>query len=270
MRGSDFSVSAQQLSKKGRGQRKKQQDMEAATQHMTTLVQLDTQHRVGRPGGDERGELVSMLADALALQKNIVLARNFTRRSMPPASGPDPPTIDVWVVGPLAPSDTEDFTGTLALQLQLAHVLTRTDSWSHVSMRVMRVVERADGMDLDRAALERMLRFVRVQATVVVLPCPPSDAAAGAAGAGAGTAEGQGQGLRAQNPVLNTLIREHSGHAGVCFLALPPPPPPSVEVADTAAAVETYFNTLDVLTHDTPPMLLCLPGSEAPIITTEL
>jgi len=99
--------------------------------------------------GDNVAELVAIMSDALALKKNIVLARHFDRLDADLLTkycdehGGKMMTVDVWVIA----SDTmnpdwDSMEGDFSLQVQLAYCLlaSRNSSWNkYTTLRVVLV-----------------------------------------------------------------------------------------------------------------------------------
>jgi len=194
-------------------------------------------------------------------------------------------TIDLWSTDE---DDWSDPCGTLALEMQLAFGLHRTDIWEeHTRLRVIAACESVTGAQGSEEAkakarrayetLWKLLRAIRVEAEIIVLP------AVGAALFEAYSEEGEdGVEIRVQRncrtePLtqlehcaeLNAMVLEHSAEKA-CVVFLPLPRPPTHSRINKARSTE-YLSNLRVLTQGLPPSILVAPGSNiSPIVTTDL
>lgn len=195
-------------------------------------------------------------------------------------------TIDLWSTDE---SDWNDPSGSLALQMQLAFGLHRCDIWEdHTKLRVIAacpsVTDSRGSEEARQSALKayetlrRLLRAIRVEADILVLP------AVGAALFEEHTIPGEDgrppkhlRRDRRSQPLtqlehcaeLNAMVQEHSGDKA-CVVFLPLPRPPSHSRINPRSATR-YVENLQVLTQCLPPVILACPGSNIePIVTTEL
>ncbi|CAK9014169.1 Solute carrier family 12 member 9 (Cation-chloride cotransporter-interacting protein 1) [Durusdinium trenchii] len=180
-------------------------------------------------------------------------------------------TVDLWSTDE---ADWNDPCGTLALEMQLAFGLHRTDIWEeHTKLRVIaacKSVRGAQGSEEAHATarkayetLKKLLRAIRVEAEVLVLP------AVGAALFEDGRDESQPLTQMEHCAELNTMVMQHStDKACVVFLPLPRP---HVHPMLSKEAAQEYLENLDVLTQGLPPTILVSPGANiSPIVTTEI
>tara|TARA_B100000795_G_scaffold263530_1_gene242851 strand:- start:754 stop:4137 length:3384 start_codon:yes stop_codon:yes gene_type:complete len=132
--------------------------------------------------GDNVGELVAIMGDALALKKNIVLARHFDQldadllRKYSEEHNGKNMTVDVWVIASDAMNPEWDtMENDLSLQVQLAYCLlaSRNSSWNkYTDLRVVlvAVVREEDllevvskAMDNARDRLVHLLNEIRIE-----------------------------------------------------------------------------------------------------------
>jgi len=197
-------------------------------------------------------------------------------RRVPRAVGqPQRSTIDLWSTDQ---DDWVDPSGTLALGLQLAFSLLRTDAWEErVRLRVVAACQSVAGTNSAIArdsakrayeTLRKLLLAIRVQADVVILP------AVGAALFDA--VSGDSRRDQRRQPLtqlehcaeLNAMILTHSSAANVVFIPLPRP---LSHAAITLSSAAVYHDNLSVLLQGLPPTVMVCPGANiAPIVTTEL
>jgi len=212
-------------------------------------------------------------------------------------------TIDLWSTDE---SDWNDPAGTLALEMQLAYGLHRTDIWEdHTKLRVIAACQSVTGAHGSEEArstakmayqtLRKLLKAIRVEAEVIVLP------AVGAALFEEHAIDDEdedfnNQGVDSNEEVsaerprrltvkrcprtepltqlehcaeLNAMVLEHSSEKA-CVVFLPLPRPPTHSRINPENASE-YLENLRVLSNNLPPLIMCAPGSNiSPIVTTEL
>uniref|UniRef100_A0A7N9AW74 Solute carrier family 12 member 9 n=1 Tax=Mastacembelus armatus TaxID=205130 RepID=A0A7N9AW74_9TELE len=238
---------------------------------------LSTSH--DRQGYDEFGngkvlgpqEYVAIIADAMKMLKNVVLARYFNMfdRALvlsPQSSSPGMGAVyvDVWPVNLLRP-DSCSYVDTCSLfLLQLACILNMVRAWRKATLRLFLCVESGRSVRGSEEKLGQLLKELRIKAQVYPVPWDqqvalhwqrqddyvnsfPSNA------------------TRLSDDYLsavNMLILDQSHPPpAVRFLYLPRPP------ADTRR-YSAYLNQLELLTRDLGPTLLI--HGVTPVITTDL
>lgn len=240
-------------------------------------------------------EYVAVIADAVKMLKNVVLARHFEgfRRDhvLSPSSffpGRRPVHVDVWPLNLLRP-DSSSYVDTCSLfLLQLACVLNMVRAWRKAKLRLFLCVEEGRSLRGSEEKLGQLLKELRIQAQVYPVPWDQEVALHW---------QRQGErGRRSQHPpgdgtepppgdedeedyvnsfpsnatrvsddyllAVNQLILGTARPApAVRFLYLPRPP------ADTRRYA-TYLRQLELLTRDLGPTLLI--HGVTPVITTDL
>lgn len=246
-------------------------------------------------------EYVAVIADAMKMLKNVVLARYFnrfdrTKALSPPTSSPGKGAVyvDVWPVNLLRP-DSCSYVDTCSLfLLQLACVLNMVRAWRKARLRLFLCVEEGRSLRGTEEKLGQLLKELRIKANVYAVPWDQQVAL-----------HWQRQGQSGKKPPLpdqdaereeekrreeeeeedesdyvnsfpsnttrlsdeylsavNRLILEQARPPpAVRFLYLPRPP------ADTRRYT-TYLRQLDLLTQDLGPTLLI--HGVTPVITTDL
>lgn len=233
-------------------------------------------------------EYVAVIADAVKMLKNVVLARHFDgfRRTdvLSPSfffPGRRPIHVDVWPLNLLRP-DSSSYVDTCSLfLLQLACVLNMVRAWRKAKLRLFLCVEEGRSLRGSEEKLGQLLKELRIQAQVYPVPWDQQVAL-----------HWQRQGQRAQRSqpppgdedenedyvnsfpsnatrvsddyllAVNQLILSTAQPApAVRFLYLPRPP------ADTRRYA-TYLRQLELLTRDLGPTLLI--HGVTPVITTDL
>lgn len=207
--------------------------------------------------------------DALTLGKHLVVTRNFAQldkdlivgyarksRKTKIATEAARMRIDIWAA--FDPRDADD--GALSLQLQLAHVLHRTDIWSEsTALRLVAAVLDQSEMVETRRRLQSVLRRFRFQAELRVLPILGGRARPVAAELYPKHKAGELD-LRREPDVLNELVRHNSEHSAVLFMPLPALPAREEEAL-------RYHSRIDRLTRGLPPTVLVTPAKDQTVLT---
>uniref|UniRef100_A0A8D0H5E0 Solute carrier family 12 member 9 n=1 Tax=Sphenodon punctatus TaxID=8508 RepID=A0A8D0H5E0_SPHPU len=221
------------------------------------------------PKGLSPREYVAIVADAVKMLRNVLLARSFEKLEWVQALGRRAqPLIDVWPVNLLRP-DSARYVDTCSLfLLQMACVLAMTRSWHHARLRLFLCMESGARPRSQEDKLRRLLKDLRIQATIHPVPWDavvalhwhkqqeeePSNLSTNFP---SNVARVTDQYLSA----VNQLIRQQGSAPTVRFLYLPRPP------ADTSF-YPSYLHQLEVLSRDLGPTLL-VHGVSA-VTSTEL
>uniref|UniRef100_A0A663MZQ2 Solute carrier family 12 member 9 n=1 Tax=Athene cunicularia TaxID=194338 RepID=A0A663MZQ2_ATHCN len=203
-------------------------------------------------------EYVGIVADALKMLRNVLLARQLEsldkawelRRAASP-----PPTIHVWPVNLLRP-DSARYADTCSLfLLQMACVLNMARAWRRARLRLFLCVEAGAMPHAQEEKLRQLLKDLRIQAQIQLVPwdavTPPAGAAEeeeeeeGAVNFPANTTQVSDEYVCA----ANKLVLEQSPAPAVRFLYLPRPP------ADTSL-YPLYLHQLELLTRGLGPTVL--------------
>ena len=219
-------------------------------------------------------EFVGIIRDALFLNKNLLVARDFhlldkslivSQVKYGPAqegtvdavpvkkSQREQVYIDIWFTDELDANDLLSYSGGLSLMMQLAHGLNRTDIWQECSsIRIVHLLRKhqddvvtEEMLQYHRDRLELLLIDSRVQAEfeVLVMNLGPDDE---------------------HHQATNAFLRQHTSKSAILFLNLPIPPP------TTAENDVEYVNDLTALTDGLPPTVLSLAGQRQTVIATEI
>lgn len=235
-------------------------------------------------------EYVAVIADAMKMLKNVVLARYFNSFHRADVLSPSfffpgrrPVHVDVWPLNLLRP-DSSSYVDTCSLfLLQLACILNMVRAWRKAKLRLFLCVEEGRSLRGSEEKLGQLLKELRIKAQVYPVPWDQQVALHW---------QRQGErGQRSQSPAdgtkppgdedyvnsfpsnatrvsdnyllaVNQLILNTAQPApAVRFLYLPRPP------ADTRRYA-TYLRQLELLTQDLGPTLLI--HGVTPVITTDL
>lgn len=240
-------------------------------------------------------EYVAVIADAMKMLKNVVLARYFNsfHRSevLSPSffsPGKRAVYVDVWPVNLLRP-DSSSYVDTCSLfLLQLACILNMVRAWRRAKLRLFLCVEEGRSVRGSEEKLGQLLKELRIKAQVYPVPWDQQVALHW---------QRQGEaGRRSESPAASTgetkhakeeeedyvnsfpsnttrlsdnyllavnqlILRAAQPAPAVRFLYLPRPP------ADTRRYT-TYLRQLELLTQDLGPTLLI--HGVTPVITTDL
>ena len=231
-------------------------------------------------------ELVAIMSDALALEKNIVLTRHFekldanklksfcsTRHSS--VGDKDRMSVDVWVLASdTANPDWDAMEGDFSLQAQLAYCLLagRKTAWyRYTYLRVVVVSVFKDGantidneveLNSCKERAENMLREIRIPAEVYVVsgtatPKPGSSRL----DSNSGSSPPPSLSLKD----LNDLIVQETKDAAMLFLQLPDTPFENF----SAQEAEAFASSVKTLTDNLPPLAL-VKSARQRTMTTEL
>lgn len=118
-------------------------------------------------------EYVAIIADAMKMQKNVVLARYFNGfdrakvLSSPSSSaGKGPLYVDVWPVNLLRP-DSSSYVDTCSLfLLQLACILNMVRAWRKATLRLFLCVEEGQSVRGSEEKLGQLLKELRIKAHI--------------------------------------------------------------------------------------------------------
>lgn len=241
-------------------------------------------------------EHVAIIADAMKMLKNVVLARyfdNFDRTVVLSSSSSSPGKralyVDVWPVNLFRP-DSSSYVDTCSLfLLQLACILNMVRAWRKATLRLFLCVEEGRSVRGSEEKLGQLLKDLRIKAQIYPVPWdqqvalhwqrqgdwskkPQSPSATEEERKARANEEDEdyvnsfpSNATRLSDDYLsavNKLILDTAQPApAVRFLYLPRPP------ADTRRYT-TYLHQLELLTRDLGPTLLI--HGVTPVITTDL
>lgn len=237
--------------------------------------------RAGESKDLQEEEYVSVIADALKLGKNIILARYFSQFNREEALGlgrkvgvhrcVTAPFIDLWPLNLLRP-DSRGYVDVCSLfLLQLASVLRETRAWSQARLRLFLCVEAGCSLNVEEEAkLHVMLKELRILAQVQIVAWDQVLTLHWQRQEGQERGKAEGDAPLCPNSTdplteeyicaVNALIRRHSApQPAVRFLYLPRPP------ADRRR-YPAYLHHMDLLSRDLGPTLLI--HGITPVVTT--
>lgn len=201
-------------------------------------------------------EYVAIICDAMKMSRNVLLARSFDQLQPPQALGwRAQPLIDVWPVNLWRPDSARYVDTSSLFLLQMACVLAMTRSWRRARLRLFLCVESCTSPQGQEDKLRQLLKDLRIQAKVQIVPWDEvvalhwhsrgGDSADGGLNAYSNITSISDEYLTA----VNQLILQQSTTPTVRFLYLPRPP------ADTNL-YPRYLQQLEILTHGLGPTLL--------------
>uniref|UniRef100_A0A8C7ECG3 Solute carrier family 12 member 9 n=1 Tax=Nothoprocta perdicaria TaxID=30464 RepID=A0A8C7ECG3_NOTPE len=210
-------------------------------------------------------EYVGIVADALKMLRNVLLARHLESLDKAwelrrPAAAP--PSIHVWPVNLLRP-DSARYADTCSLfLLQTACVLNMTRAWRRARLRLFLCVEAGAMPHAQEDKLRQLLKDLRIQAQIQLVPwdavvglhwqaqrVPPGGPAPHEEESAMNFPGNASQVSDEYVRAANKLVLEQGPAPAVRFLYLPRPP------ADTSL-YPLYLHHLDLLTRDLGPTVL--------------
>lgn len=238
---------------------------DARARTLGTGQPISTNHAGYRGGGREE-DFVGIIRDALFLNKNLLVARDFhlldknlivsqvkfkNDGTSLKKSDREAFTIDIWFTDELDAEDLTSYSGGLSLMMQLAHGLNRTDIWQEcTNIRIVHLLRDKQGdeqmLRYHHDRLQQYLLESRVKADFEVLVL--DEVLPG----------------RSVSQTTNEFMRAHTTKTAVLFLNLPLPPDANRE-EDTE-----YVESLATLTDGLPPTILSLSGQNQTVIATAI
>lgn len=207
-------------------------------------------------------DYVGIISDALTLDKNVGVVRNFGRLLARMAyakaaskSGDSQWFIDVWPIVPHA--GRSRYTYELLLQLativKMAHTIEK-----YTKMRINSVVSTSNEIEFEFKRISDLVHDLRIEATVKVIALDLQPAEIGTAGFQIDAPIGD------RHRAYNSLMKIHSDHSCVLFTYLPSPPPSIMGGGQDSwppssagcRDSESYIKCLDTLSLDLPPIIM--------------
>ncbi|KAM3615333.1 uncharacterized protein V6R79_000534 [Siganus canaliculatus] len=247
-------------------------------------------------------EYVAIIADAMKMLKNVVLARYFNHFDRAAALSPPPSSpgkgavyVDVWPVNLLRP-DSSSYVDTCSLfLLQLACILNMVRAWRKATLRLFLCVEEGRSVRGSEEKLGQLLKELRIKAQVYPVPwdqqvalhwqrqgewgkktqsSQPPDADKDERKNGGADEEEEEEDYVNSFPSNATRLSDDYLAAVNKLILDTAQPPPAVRFlylprppADTRRYT-TYLHQLELLTQDLGPTLLI--HGVTPVITTDL
>ncbi|XP_044278381.1 solute carrier family 12 member 9-like [Varanus komodoensis] len=215
-------------------------------------------------------EYVAIIADAVKMLRNVLLARSFHELTHPQALGwRAQPLIDVWPINLLRPDSARYVDTSSLFLLQMACVLAMARAWRRAHLRLFLCVEQGAHPRGQEDKLRQLLKDLRIQADIHTVPW---DGVVALHWQSRREASGDTEAFNALPGnvacisdeyvgAVNQLILQQSSAPTVRFLYLPRPP------ADTGLYAR-YLQQLELLTRGLGPTLL-VHGVSA-VTSTEL
>jgi hypothetical protein len=212
----------------------------------------------------DSGEYVGIIYDALMLEKNVLICRNFREWSKVTTRGKK--YIDVWFEDDWNGSHNDD----KALMLQLATILTlKSTLKSKVAIRIFRLlngIDDANDIHIQKR-IEDQLSMARIPVSKVKLVRMLGEHQNNALL----------KGTKDYEEALHELLLLYSNDTSVIFLSLPPLPSKIVRKAyargndqgDAIRAGDAYLTSLDRLTNSLS-VTLVRAGEKADMISTSI
>eukprot|EP00941_MAST-03F_sp_MAST-3F-sp1_P003037 g3037.t1 len=218
-------------------------------------------------------EFVGIINDSLWLQRNVVLAANFERRSSKVKQNRRPGScIDVWINTAevlsgtsFRPTQSFNFADSSSFSLQLGHILSRNQRFcKNSTLRLFAVVPTGLAKEphgeytaVVRNSLLKQLQNARIYPSVVrvlIVNTPLMGDEEGNKGGGSPQMAAK---------TLNGIMREISGDACLLLMGLPTPPEPEAASMDSSgnrgneevskAEAEGWIGVVDTATRGLPP-----------------
>ncbi|RDD47297.1 Solute carrier family 12 member 9 [Trichoplax sp. H2] len=182
-------------------------------------------------------DYVGIIKDAIMMQKNVLIVRNFHNLKKISSS-----SIDIWPFS--ASSDVYD--NTYYLVLQLGCILHMVPHWSNLKLRVLAVSDNQVMEESLYDRIQKLLKDLRIPAEVKVVTfnskLSPSIHA---------NSHGSDC-IQCVNPTpsqVNRLIRTHSSNASVIFTSLP-------QIPNRENEYTCFLSEIDKLSENLPPIVM--------------